>query len=341
MCGPVWGRSGIVLGHGTVSLHSADGARQVSFGQNLTCYEAVGQEPPINQARRLFLREARCGGRPERRRGGSGVGPGGYGYESAMAEEEALAGGKTSGAVRIGDVIHKRPSPWTPTVHALLRHLEAAGVDGVPRVLGFDDQGREMLAYLPGETIGDRVPWPAWVFTDATLRQVGRWVRRVHDATAEFAPPAIERWFAGARMRPGLVVGHQDAAPYNAVMDGDRLVGFFGWDTAGPSSREFDLAFSALSWVPLYTPAAAAELGFHDVADRSRRLHLLLDAYGYDDDRRAFGTVITQRAWRQAGVIRAMADAGDLAAAGLLHVAGHLERSASDIEALPEDFWSR
>jgi hypothetical protein len=34
---------------------------------------------------------------------------------------------------------------------------------GAPRALGFDDQGREMLTCLPGETIGDREPWPAWV----------------------------------------------------------------------------------------------------------------------------------------------------------------------------------
>ena len=54
--------------------------------------------------------------------------------------EKTLPGGNTVGAVRIGDVVHKQAAPWTPTVHALLRHLEDAGVDGVPRALGFDDQ---------------------------------------------------------------------------------------------------------------------------------------------------------------------------------------------------------
>jgi aminoglycoside phosphotransferase (APT) family kinase protein len=56
-------------------------------------------------------------------------------------------------------------------------------------------------------------------------------------------------------MRPGLIVGHQDAAPYNAVVDGERLVGFCDWDIAGPSSREWDLAFSMLPWVPLASPS--------------------------------------------------------------------------------------
>jgi hypothetical protein len=43
-------------------------------------------------------------------------------------------------------------------VHALLRHLEDVGFDDAPRALGFDNQGREMLTYLPGDTVGDRTP---------------------------------------------------------------------------------------------------------------------------------------------------------------------------------------
>ena len=152
--------------------------------------------------------------------------------------EETLPGGNTDGAVRIGGVVHKAAAPWTPTVHALLRHLEQAGVDGVPRALGFDEQGRQMLTYLPGEMIGDRDPWPAWVYTDSTLVQVGQWMRRVHDATAGFVPPPDEQWFTGRTMQPGMIIGHQDAAPYNAVMDGDRLAGFFDWDIAFPSPRD-------------------------------------------------------------------------------------------------------
>jgi hypothetical protein len=244
-----------------------------------------------------------------------------------------LPGGNTTGAVLIGDVVHKRSAPWTPTVHALLRHLEDAGFDAAPRALGFDGEGREMLTFLPGETIGDRDPWPAWVWADALLAQVGRWLRRVHDLTAGFPPPPDERWFIGTEVRPGWIVGHQDAAPYNAVVDGDRLVGFCDWDIAGPSTREWDLAFSVLPWVPLASPAV-------DPHERSRRFHLFLDAYGYGDDRRTFATVVPQRARRQAEVIRDMAAAGDAASTALLPVAAMLERSATDVEALPDAFWT-
>ncbi|MEV6346777.1 aminoglycoside phosphotransferase family protein [Actinoplanes sp. NPDC051851] len=255
--------------------------------------------------------------------------------------EEVLPGGNTVGAVRIGEVVHKPASPWTPTVHALLRYLEEAGFEGAPRALGFDERGREMLTFLPGDVIGDRVPWPGWAFADRTLIQVGQWLRRLHDLTADFPPPDGERWFAGRPMRPGMIIGHQDAAPYNAVMFGDTLGGFFDWDTAGPSTREFDLAFPALSWVPLYTPGAAHHFGFHQPEDRSRRLHLLLDAYGYEGDRLAFAGVIVQRARTQATVIRGMAEAGHPAAPALLPIAANLEQSATEVESLPPDFWRR
>jgi hypothetical protein len=259
--------------------------------------------------------------------------------------EEALAGGNTVGAVRIGDTVHKQASPWTPTVHALLRYLEEKGFPGAPRALGFDSSGREMLSYLPGETIGDRDPWPAWVWADSMLVQVGQWLRRLHDLTADFRPPADERWFIGGVMRPGLIAGHQDAAPYNAVVDGERLVGFCDWDIAGPSSREWDLAFSMLPWVPLAPdapgPSVTAGAGEPDAGERPRRFHLLLDAYGFEGDREVFGSVVPQRARRQAGVIRRMAAAGDPACVALLPIAGLLESSAVDVEALPRDFWLR
>ncbi|GIF23990.1 Ser/Thr protein kinase RdoA (MazF antagonist) [Actinoplanes tereljensis] len=243
--------------------------------------------------------------------------------------ETTLPGGRTTGAVLIDGIVHKPAAPSSPTVHALLRHLEEAGFEAAPRALGFDEQGRQMLTYLPGEMIGDRFPWPGWATSDAMLVQVGRWLRRLHDLTAGFTPPAGEQWFIGGTMAPGLVVGHQDAAPYNAVVDGDRLVGFYDWDTAGPSTRESDLAFSALPWVPLAAPD-----GFTDPAERSRRLHLFLDAYGYEGDRHVFAQAVPQRARRQATFIRQMPDGP------LLPIAALLEKAANDVEGLPDDFWS-
>jgi hypothetical protein len=223
-------------------------------------------------------------------------------------------------------------------VHAVLGHLERVGFEGAPRVVGID-RGQEVLTYLEGETVGDRLPWPQWVSSDATLSQVGAWLRRLHDATADFVPPEDAVWFAGQAWRPGLVIGHQDAAPYNAVWRHGRLAGFVDWDTAGPSSREFDLAYSALLWVPLLAAGSAWPVPSRTVDDRSRRLHLLLDAYRFAGDRQAFAAVVVTRARINAEVTRRLADGGDPAYRAIRRQADDLDRSALEIQALPARFW--
>jgi Phosphotransferase enzyme family len=207
-------------------------------------------------------------------------------------------------------------------------------------VLGFDDAGREVLSYLEGETAGE-APWPAWVSSDEALTQVGGWLRRLHDATVDFRPPEDAVWFAGQRWRPGLVIGHHDAAPYNAVWRRGRLVGFVDWDVAGPSSREFDLAYSALMWVPLLVPGSAWPIASRPVEERYRRLHLLLDAYGYDDDRSGMRVAVATRARRNAEVTRRLADGGDPVFQALRDQATDLDRSAQQVDELPESFWQR
>ncbi|MFI0404409.1 hypothetical protein [Actinomadura sp. 3N508] len=57
--------------------------------------------------------------------------PGPVGYNAGV-EEQRLPGGRHVGGVRIGDTVHRRANPWTSTVHAVLRHLEAAGFEGAP-----------------------------------------------------------------------------------------------------------------------------------------------------------------------------------------------------------------
>jgi D-alanyl-D-alanine carboxypeptidase len=56
-CGRAWGHDGGVIGQITVSLHSADGRRQASLGENLITDTPGG----IDAARAAFLTEALCG----------------------------------------------------------------------------------------------------------------------------------------------------------------------------------------------------------------------------------------------------------------------------------------
>jgi hypothetical protein len=228
-----------------------------------------------------------------------------------MTEEQRLAGGNAGGAVRVGDTVRRAAGPWTPSVHALLRHLEAVGFDRSPRALGFDDQGREVLSYLPGEVVGATRPWPGWVHSDDALRQVAGWLRDFHAAVASFVPSADAVWREGGSWRPGLIVGHNDAAPYNAAWAAGRLAGFFDWDFAAAVSRAWDIAFTAFAWVPLHARHVVTAEGFTAFADRPRRLRLFLDAYGWSGQIEPFVDIVRQRVRASAEGIRRTAAAGD------------------------------
>ena len=225
--------------------------------------------------------------------------------------EQKLIGGNTGGAVRVGDTVRRPAGPWTPSVHALLRHLETAGFAAAPRALGFDERGREVLSFLPGETVGTTRPWPPWVHTDDALCQVARWLRDFHTAVADFVPPDDAIWRAGGVWRPGLIVGHNDAAPYNAAWAGGQLTGFFDWDFAAPVSAEWDLAFTAFAWVPLHARHVVTAEGFTAFADRPRRLRLFLDTYGWDGPVDRFISTVGRRVRASAEGIRRAAAGGD------------------------------
>lgn len=98
--------------------------------------------------------------------------------------ELPLRGGTHGPVVRVGQTVRRVARPSTAAIHAMLRHLDRAGFDGAPRALGFDDSGREVLSFIPGEA-GVRIDGaaaPAYTRTDATLIAVAQLLRRCHDA---------------------------------------------------------------------------------------------------------------------------------------------------------------
>jgi Ser/Thr protein kinase RdoA (MazF antagonist) len=253
--------------------------------------------------------------------------------------EVRLPGGNTGGAVRIGDTVRRVPGRWTPSVHALLRHLESVGFDRAPRALGFDDRGREVLSYLPGDVVGTTRPWPRWVHGDDALRQVAGWLRDLHTAVASFTPAPDALWREGGTWRPGLIVGHNDAAPYNAAWSGGRLAGFFDWDFAGPVTPEWDLAFTAFAWVPLHARHVVAAEGFTAFADRPRRLRSFLDGYGFDGPLGPFVEIVRRRVRASADGIRRTAAAGDAAYRRMVEqgVAAALDTAVTELAGFPAE----
>lgn len=247
-----------------------------------------------------------------------------------------LEGGNDGGAVRVGSTVRRAVGVWTPAVHELLRHLECKGFAGAPRVLGFDEDGREVLSFLEGETMGHRRVWPEWTRTEETLCQVAWWLRDYHEAVADFVPPLNAVWRTRKRWSPGLIIAHNDAATFNAAWHRGELVGFFDWDFAGPATVESDVAWTALSWVPLHARHVAASEGVTDFAARPHRLRLFLEAYGWPGDARRIIREIQARMRARAVDIRRLGAAGEGLYARLLRqgVADDMDRAARELTEL-------
>jgi Ser/Thr protein kinase RdoA (MazF antagonist) len=242
--------------------------------------------------------------------------------------EIPLTGGNITPAVRIGATVHRRAGPWTPAVHALLRHLEARGFDGVPRVLGVDGRGREVLTYIEGEAgyfdASGTVPPHLW--SEAVLLDAARLLRRYHDATEGFVPPPGANW---QLVYPDTdrheVICHNDFAPYNCIFRAGRLRAMIDFDTAGPGPRVWDVAYAAYRFVPLIADERCPALGLRTPPDRERRLRLFCDAYGLEERGNLVET-IERRVRAVAAMLLEKAGAGDAVFESLVeegHAAGY------------------
>src|SRR5205814_969628 len=142
-------------------------------------------------------------------------------------DEIPLVGGRsTAGVVRKGNTVRRPAGPWSPVVQAYLRHLRAAGFTGAPEPLGFDDQGREVLEFVEGETLATPqdphravalTEWPAPWRSEESLDAAGALVRALHDASAGFEP-VDPVWRMHERpMRSSEIVCHADYGVWNTV----------------------------------------------------------------------------------------------------------------------------
>ena len=201
-----------------------------------------------------------------------------------MENEEVLPGGNSSVVVRVGDTVRRNTGPWTPAVHALLDELRASGITGVPSAAGVDEQGREVLSFLPGEAV--QYPLPEWIWHPSILRDAATLLRQIHDASVGLAHEPLS-WQLPTH-HPVEVVCHNDFAPYNMVFQDHRFAGVFDFDAASPGPRIWDFAYLAYQLVPLIEGGgtSAPEARNADTPEKLARLDELIAAYGFPFRRR-------------------------------------------------------
>jgi Ser/Thr protein kinase RdoA (MazF antagonist) len=180
---------------------------------------------------------------------------------------------------RMGEHIVRRVTPWTPTNHALLRHLEQVGFEASPRVVaeGLDGTGHEVLTWIEGDVVA---PQP-WTEPETVLWETGRLLRRLHEATASFQPPPDARWSPWPLREhgPGTVISHCNVAPWNLVIRGGKPVGLVEWRYAGPTDRLNEIAVTGWYCAQLHDDDVAGRVGLPGAEVRAAWLTAFLDGY--------------------------------------------------------------
>ncbi|ACQ82197.1 aminoglycoside phosphotransferase [Beutenbergia cavernae DSM 12333] len=180
----------------------------------------------------------------------------------------------------VGDVVHRPAQAWTPTVHALLRHLRASGIAGVPEPLGIDGDV-ETVRLLPGDA--GPACWPHQA-SERGLASAARLLRRVHDVSRGWQPPAGAGWAhppAASTDGQTHVICHGDPGPWNMTWADGEATGLFDWDLAYPGPPLDDVAYALEYFAPFRDDAEAVRWhGFAAPPDRRRRISVFARAYG-------------------------------------------------------------
>jgi hypothetical protein len=123
-------------------------------------------------------------------------------------------------------------------VHEYLRHLEAAGFEASPRVLGIE-RDREVLTLIDGDVAADP-HWqpghghrlPPYARTELALPGAAALIRKLHLAASGFRPAITSYHFHPHPPKAGEIVSHGDLGPWNTVYRQGIPVAFIDWDAA-------------------------------------------------------------------------------------------------------------
>lgn len=184
-----------------------------------------------------------------------------------MTEVPLGGGASLEGVVRVGDTVRRPPQHATQLMRDVLEHLERAGFDAAPRWLGFDEQGRDVLTWIEGDTFTERgrmhpyigEPPDRVLFDDGQLDAVFRLLRRYHDTF------------------DGEVICHGDYGPWNLVWRDGLPVAIIDFDNVHAGDPADDVGYALRMFV-------SYGFGPWPPEESVRRTRVALDAYGRDFD---------------------------------------------------------
>ncbi|MBA3813309.1 MAG: phosphotransferase [Alphaproteobacteria bacterium] len=183
----------------------------------------------------------------------------------------------------VNNEVHRPSGPWTKQVHKFLHYLRDQGFKQSPEPLGFDKHGREVVSFLKGQV--SHYPLSPEASSETALLSAAKLLRTFHDMSQGFLKETSpsQNWMFPCK-EPQEVICHNDFAPYNLILEGEKVVGLIDFDTAHPGPRVWDIAYALYRFAPFTHPDN--EDGFGTIEDQIFRARLFCKAYGLVEENR-------------------------------------------------------
>ncbi|MFJ8531481.1 phosphotransferase [Bacillus sp. NPDC094106] len=236
--------------------------------------------------------------------------------KSQYENEQMLTGGNVSNVYRSGDTVRRELKPDSVKIHTLLKHLESKSLNSVPKFLGIDEKGREVLSFIKGEA--GNYPLKKYMWSDEALKEIAKMLRLYHEAVSDF--PMEERWQPiDNTPQPFEVMCHNDFAIYNIIFNHEKPVGVIDFDLAAPGPRLWDIAYTLYTCVPLsrlYHTEEGEAIYYDSLKDAERikqRVKLFFDSYGMEGIEKGFLKMVLLRVEGLCKTMQRKAKEGDMA----------------------------
>jgi thiamine kinase-like enzyme len=177
-----------------------------------------------------------------------------------MNQEEIpfVSGESKQKVVRVGDTVRKEPTENRELIREVMIQLAEDSFQYSPRYLGIDDKGREMMTYIDGQQMNHTK------ITIALMKQAVEVLREFHDILSVSELSGEEETLL-----------HTDFAPWNLIVNGDKLVGVVDFDDVKPGKRIYDVAY--ICWNLLDIGSKDSDFSEEEIY---KYLPILLDSYG-------------------------------------------------------------
>lgn len=185
---------------------------------------------------------------------------------------------------------------WSTTVHRLLSHLAAAGLEGLPVPLAERSAERDEVSFVEGTTAVDVV------LSRDQVESFGHLLRSLHDAGADFNALPTDVWqpfefrahtpdpFSERTFLSEIVIGHGDTGPWNVLTTSAESVSLIDWEFAGPIVRLDEIAATCWLAMRFHDPEVDAVAPLTSLEEKVELLSVFLD--GYRLDRALWHTVV-------------------------------------------------